>query len=118
MQYVTDKSRSEEDIARASYARSALQTGLSIESAVGTNPYKFGMIGSTDSHTGLASVDENNFYGKFGSSEPSLYRSSIRWLSGLSSSGYAAVWATENTRQAIFSAMKRREVYALSLIHI
>jgi len=112
VQYVTDKSRSEEDIARASYARSALQTGLSIESAVGTNPYKFGMIGSTDSHTGLASVDENNFYGKFGSTEPSLYRSTTPWLSSFSSSGYAAVWAAENTREAIFSAMKRREVYA------
>ena len=87
VQYGTDKSRSEEDIARASYARSALQTGLSIESAVGTNPYKFGMIGSTDSHTGLASVDENNFYGKFGSTEPSLYRSTTPWLSSFSSSG-------------------------------
>ena len=104
------QSRTPEDLARASYARSALQTGLDIEASVGVNPYKFGMIGSTDAHTGLATVDENNFWGKLGAAEPSRYR--LATQSFWSSSGYAAVWATENTREAIFSAMKRREVYA------
>ena len=105
-----ESSRTPEDITRASYARSALQTGLDIEANVGVNPYKFGMIGSTDAHTGIASVDEDNFWGKLGGAEPSRYRSANQ--SNWSSSGYAAVWATENTREAIFSAMKRREVYA------
>ena len=106
----TDKSRTPEVTARASYARSALQTGLDIEASVGVNPYKFGMIGSTDAHTGLATVDEDNFWGKLGAAEPGIYRlaTQSRW----SSAGYAAVWATENTREAIFAAMKRREVYA------
>jgi hypothetical protein len=103
-------SRSEEEITRGSYARSALQTGLDIEAKVGVNPYKFGMIGSTDAHTGIASVDEDNFWGKMGNVEPSRYRAATQAF--YSSSGYAAVWAQENTREAIFAAMKRREVYA------
>ncbi len=97
-------------LARASYARAALQTGLDIEASIGVNPYKFGMIGATDAHTGLATVDEDNFWGKMGANEPSRYRASA--LSQFSASGYAGVWATENTREAIFAAMKRREVYA------
>lgn len=105
-----DDNRTVEDIARASYARAALQTGLDIEANVGVNPYKFGMIGSTDAHTGIASVDEDNFWGKLGGSEPSRFRPAKQ--ANWASSGYAAVWATENTREAIFSAMKRREVYA------
>ena len=96
--------------ARQSYVRSALQTGLALGAELGVNPYKFGMIGSTDSHTGLATADEDNFWGKMGSSEPSPYRA--RAQAQYASSGYAAVWATENTRDAIFAALKRREVYA------
>jgi hypothetical protein len=103
-------SRTAKDVARASYARSALQTGLDIEANVGVNPYKFGMIGSTDAHTGLATVDEDNFWGKLGAAEPSRFR--LANQSNWASAGYAAVWATENTRAAIFSALKRREVYA------
>ena len=103
------KSQTETD-ARQSYARSALKTGLALGAELGVNPYKFGMIGSTDSHTGLATADEDNFWGKMGSSEPSPYRA--RAQARYSSSGYAAVWATENTRDAIFAAIKRREVYA------
>ena len=96
--------------ARQSYARSALQAGLALGAELGANPFKFGMIGSTDSHTGLATADEDNFWGKMGASEPSPYRT--RTQAQFSSSGYAAVWATENTRDAIFAALKRREVYA------
>ena len=105
-----ESNRTAEDMASASYARSALQTGLDIEANVGVNPYKFGMIGSTDAHTGIASVDEDNFWGKLGGAEPSRFRTAKQ--SNWASSGYAAVWAAENTRQAIFAAMKRREVYA------
>ena len=105
-----ESNRTTEDVARASYARSALQTGLDIEANVGLNPYKFGMIGSTDAHTGIASVDEDNFWGKLGGAEPSRFRPAKQ--ANWASAGYAAVWATENTREAIFSALKRREVYA------
>lgn len=103
------------------YARSALKLGLLQEQKLGANPFKFGMIGSSDAHTGLATVDENNFWGKVGSSEPAPDRWERYFFKGkniamrdwqLAASGYAAVWATENTREAIFAAMKRRETYA------
>ncbi len=93
-----------EEIARQSYARGALKTGLEFAVKLGVNPYKLGMIGSTDTHQGLATADEDNL------ADPGPYRYSSRLQ--FSASGYAAVWARENTREAIFSAMKRREVYA------
>ena len=103
------------------YARTALQIGLQLEAKLGTNPYKFGMIGSTDTHTALATADEDNFFGKHSGTEPSAKRMShpvgcfgdnciIGWQQA--ASGYAAVWATENTREALFSAMERKETYA------
>jgi hypothetical protein len=106
------------------YARSALLNGLRLDEDLGFNPYRFGMIGSTDAHTGLAAVEEDNFFGKTSSSEPSPERaehvfvpaqnpgepSIMAWET--SASGYAAVWASENTREALFDAMERRETYA------
>ncbi|SJM28445.1 DUF3604 domain-containing protein [Mesorhizobium delmotii] len=103
------------------YARSALKNGLKLESTLGVNPYKYGMIGSTDAHNSLSAVEENNFFGKMPYTEPSADRAThplvkfgdktvIDWETV--SSGYAAVWATENTREAIFDAMQRKEVYA------
>jgi len=92
------------------YARSALQLGLNYAFSEGVNPYKFGMIGSTDAHTSLATADEDNFWGKLTFYEPAPFRGKRSWH--FSASGYAAVWATENTREALFSAMKRREAYA------
>ena len=53
------------------YARSALMNGLKLESGIGVNPYKFGLVGSTDAHTALATADDDNFFGKTSSSEPS-----------------------------------------------
>ena len=103
------------------YARSALKNGLKLEQQLGVNPYKFGMVGSTDSHTGLAAVEEDNFFGKTSSSEPSPGRATHPFIKRgdlvimgweTTASGYAAVWATENTREAIFDAMARRETYA------
>jgi hypothetical protein len=103
------------------YVRSAFKNGLKMEAELGVNPYKFGLVGSTDAHTGLAAVEEDNFFGKTSSSEPSAERAThpfaktdkgviMGWEQ--TASGYAAVWATENTREAIFDAMKRRETYA------
>jgi hypothetical protein len=97
------------DFMNQSYARSGLKLGLSHQANLGTNPFKFGMIGSTDSHTGLATADEDNFWGKMGTNEPSPFRAYTMGMFG--SAGYAAVWANENTREAIFAALKRKEVY-------
>ena len=107
------------------YARAALKNGLKLEKETGANPYKFGMIGSTDAHTSLATTREENFFGKMFSSEPAADRYEhyvIKSISGdeaLSTfayeevgSGLAAVWARENTRAALFNAIQRKEVYA------
>jgi hypothetical protein len=106
------------------YARSALKTGLTLEKSLGVNPFKFGMIGSTDSHTSLAAVEEENFFGKHSGVEPEPHRyehvviqspldpnlTVYGWQQA--SSGLAAVWASENTRGSIFDAMVRKEAYA------
>jgi hypothetical protein len=111
------------DMLELEYARSALRNGLKLEALLGANPYKFGMIGSSDAHTGLTAMEEDNFFGKTAPGEPSPERMTKAFMANpktgikimdweVSASGYAAVWATENTREAIFDAMKRRETYA------
>ncbi len=103
------------------YAREALKRGLMLEKKFGTNPYKFGMTGATDSHTSLATAEEENFFGKSVSVEPSKERVSHPFIKSKLgeipgdmsvASGYQGVWATENTREAIFDAMLRKETYA------
>ncbi len=105
----------------AEYARTALQTGLQLEAKLGTNPYKFGMIGSTDSHTSLATADDDNFFGKHAGAEPNTTRATHEFMRNGDvalmgwqqvASGYAGVWATDNSRAAIWDAMKRKETYA------
>ena len=93
-----------------SYARSALKLGLGQQAVLGVNPFKFGMIGSTDSHTALATADQDNFWGKMPGNEPSRNRVATGW--NYNAAGYAAVWAVDNTREALFAAMRRKEVYA------
>jgi hypothetical protein len=110
-----------DDMLAGEHAREALKNGLLLEKNLGTNPYKFGMVGSTDSHTALSTAEEENFFGKATNAEPKPDRMSHAFAKTekgefrgdmLVSSGYAAVWAEENTRAAIFDAMARKEVYA------
>src|SRR5210317_1134835 len=110
-----------DDMLQREYAREALKNGLMLEKKLGTNPYKFGLVGATDSHTGLSTAEEENFFGKSTSVEPSkdrvshpFVKSKLGEISGdmLVASGYQGVWATENTREAIFDAMMRKETYA------
>ncbi|MDX2476255.1 MAG: DUF3604 domain-containing protein [Gammaproteobacteria bacterium] len=111
------------EMLRWEYTREALKTGLMLEQELGINPFKFGMVGSTDSHTSLSTAEEENFFGKHSGVEPEPHRwehlvieapdpnlSIYGWQQA--ASGYAAVWATENTREAIFDAMQRKETYA------
>jgi len=109
------------DMLAGEYAREALKRGLIIEGKLGINPYKFGMIGSTDSHTSLATTQEDNFFGKHSGAEPKAERMMHPFMKTdqgvimgwqMVASGLAAVWARENTREALFDAMERREVYA------
>lgn len=102
------------------YARSALRRGIALEASEGTNPYQFGMIGATDSHTSMATAGEDNFFGKNSVDEPNPERMdySLKVIGGAelrswqsSASGLAAVWAPENTREAVFDALLRKEVY-------
>ena len=112
-----------EDMLKYEYAREALKTGLKLEASLGVSPYKFGFVGSTDSHTSLSTAEEDNFFGKHSGVEPEPHRwehvviqapkpefNVYGWQQA--ASGLAVVWATENTREAIFDAMKRKETYA------
>lgn len=104
----------------ADFVRPALGRGLQMGETLGGNPYQFGMIGSTDSHTGLSSAEEENYWGKmaYDSIPANKTGDSLGGVKAtgwdMSASGMAAVWATENTRQGIYDAMQRREVYATS----
>jgi len=110
-----------DDMLAQEYAREALKNGLALEAQLGANPYKFGLVGSTDSHTGLSTAGEDNFFGKHSGGEPSAERMQhpfTKTENGVFegwqtvASGLTAVWATENTREAIWDAMARKEVYA------
>lgn len=111
------------------YSREALKRGLAYEAKLGANPFKFGLIGATDSHNALSTTREENFFSKMAVFEPGI--NEMRWnevvvgrypeerprsqqhlARELNASGLTAVWAKENTREALWDAMKRREVYA------
>jgi uncharacterized protein DUF3604 len=105
------------------YVRSAYKNGLKLERQLGTNPYKFGLVSGSDAHTGLTAMEENNFFGKTVPQEPSPHRMGSTFVNNqatgvkvmdweVGSSGYAAVWAKENTRTSIWDAMQRKETYS------
>jgi hypothetical protein len=105
------------------YGRSALKLGLKLGDRLGVNPYKFGLTAATDTHTALATSREENFFGKYQHTEPSADRHdrvvipaedpALRIMTSQEvASGLTAVWARENTRDALFEAMRRKEVYA------
>jgi hypothetical protein len=110
-----------DDMLQYEYAREALKNGLLLGDKFGTNPYKFGMVGSTDIHTGLSTAEEDNFFGKATNVEPSPKRMQHPFMKTengvfegyqLVSSGYTGIWAEENTRAALWDAMARKEVYS------
>lgn len=120
---ISGKAAKEEWMLSGEYVRSAMKNGLAIEQSIGTNPFQFGVLGSTDAHTSLPSPREDNFFGKAHIAEPGkdrvngvLIQGAIPELSmhirDLGASGLAAVWANENTRESVWDAMARREVYA------
>ncbi len=111
----------EDEMLAGEYARSGLKRGLRLEEELGVNPFKYGLVGATDSHTGLATADDDNNFGKTAAMEPSPERLShpfatfgdvsiMGWET--LASGYQAIWAAENTREALFDAMERKETYA------
>ena len=111
----------EDEMLQYEYARSGLQIGLELYDKLGVNPYKFGLVGATDSHTGLATAAEDNFFGKHSGAEPSPERvhhamakvGDLEYAGwSMVASGYQGIWATENTREALFDAMMRKETYA------
>jgi uncharacterized protein DUF3604 len=111
------------DMLEFEYLRAALRNGLKLEKELGTNPYKFGLVGSSDAHTGLSALEEDNFFGKVVPQEPNPKRAVNPFIDNkqtgvkimdwqVTAAGYAAVWATENTREALWDAMQRKETYA------
>ncbi len=107
-----------EDMLQYEYGRSALKLGLQLEAQLGVNPFQFGMIGSTDSHTSLPTAEEENFFGKHSGNEPSPKRAthasigapdgSLAYMgSDMAASGYAAVWATEATTRGLSTTWMR-----------
>ena len=101
-----------------SYVREALKNGIALEKSIGINPFKFGLIGSSDGHNGASAIEENNYFGKIGNVDATpkarLRESERREPKYMSAAGLAGVWAKENTRTAIFDALQRKETFATS----
>ena len=125
-----DREAAPAEMMPTNYLRAGLLRGLELEAKLGANPFKFGFVGSTDVHNSLTAIEEDNFFGKMPIQEPSAHRwehkskesswdaklgpAQTRYTWHYIAAGYAVVWATENTRAAIWDAMKRREAYGTS----
>ena len=103
------------------YWREALKSGMRIEAELGANPFVYGANGASDTHTGLSSPEEDNFFGKFKTLEPRKDRWSFPLIVGptgkymgweMAAAGITGVWASENTRESLWDAMYRRETFA------
>ncbi|AXI46626.1 hypothetical protein C1J03_11710 [Sulfitobacter sp. SK012] len=117
----TIQKNSDRWFSKRDFVREGLKIGLAYEQELGTNPFQLGFIGGTDNHNGLTSdVAEDDFIGGHGPEDGSVERRRKAgvggWIDGvdLSIGSIAGVWATENTRAAIWDAMKRRETFATS----
>ncbi|MBT4522514.1 MAG: DUF3604 domain-containing protein, partial [Halieaceae bacterium] len=102
-----------------SYAREAYLNGIKLQAEQGFNPYKFGLIGASDSHNATVPVEENNYTGKIGrvdgTAKIRLGGSFINSSNLMySASGLAGVWAESNTRETIFDALKQKRAFATS----
>ncbi len=112
-----------------SYVRQALGNGITLQATQGFNPYKFGMAGASDTHTGAASLDEANFFSKVGlldgtaqlrgsvpldepDAEGNIYEKT--YYTNWSAAGLTGVWAEQNSRAAIYDAFRRKETFATS----
>ncbi len=99
-----------------SYVRDALRRGLELKAEIGLNPYRFGLIGSTDSHSASSPVEEDNYSGKGVQDTTTQMRLEATPISvsaqAWGASGLTAVWARENSRPEIFAGLARRETYA------
>jgi len=116
--------KTEPEMHGGSYARAALRNGLLLHAKLGANPFRFAMIGSTDAHTSLATADEDNYWGKTANMPPGSARAEGEFIHAVppdakstmnweqAAAGYAGVWADENSRDGIFDALRRGEVYA------
>lgn len=115
-----------DSVLAGNYTRSAYKLGLELDARIGANPYKAGMIGGNDAHIGVVTTREDNFYGEFanGLPSPERWKTPLMMVNndpkkdqlvsvwGEQAAGLGGVWARENTREGIFDALKRKEVYA------
>jgi len=109
------------EMLKTEYIREALKQGLKLEEKFGTNPFKYGLASGTDTHLGIMAPEEENFFGKTASQEPNADRWNEYFLNTeqvktkdwqMTAAGWTGVWATENTREALWDAMKRKETYS------
>jgi hypothetical protein len=111
--------------ATGSYLRQAYGVGQELQAKIGANPFKYGIEGGTDFHSGIDTTEPNNYAGSHGNqdSDPRKVVTATKSVAGepptaLSSGGLTGVWAEENTRQSIFAAFKRKETFGTSGVRI